>query len=219
MAKSESVGGRGGPPPPIKKNSSGLPTASSAARAGVGPCCPGRPRYEVAIRAIAHTQHAISRAVAQLATHGLLPAAAMASLRSISLRLHFVAWRRTAGATSWPGARGFGSREDIGTCQADSTSARRTWALPARVIPPLDEVSPLECSEGASPHHEANDGALGNRAGSPISQASRNAVATSTPFTHLSASTAGFHSGRPADSATLLASASRASSQRRTQSR
>lgn len=157
--------------------------------------------------------------MAQLATHGLLPAAAMASLRSISLRLHFVAWRRTAGATSWPGARGFGSREDIGTCQADSTSARRTWALPARVIPPLDEVSPLECSEGASPHHEANDGALGNRAGSPISQASRNAVATSTPFTHLSASTAGFHSGRPADSATLLASASRASSQRRTQSR
>ena len=83
VAKSESVGGRGGPPPPIKKNSSGLPTASSAARAGVGPCCPGRPRYEAAIRAIAHTQHAISRAVAQLATHGLLPAAAMASLRSI----------------------------------------------------------------------------------------------------------------------------------------
>ena len=129
MAKSESVGGRGGPPPPIKKNSSGLPTASSAARAGVGPCCPGRPRYEAAIRAIAHTQHAISRAVAQLATHGLLPAAAMASLRSISLRLHFAAWRRTAGATSCPGARGFGSREDAGTC------------------------------------HEANDGALGNRAG------------------------------------------------------
>ena len=27
-------------------------------------------------------------------------AAAMASLRSISLRLHFVAWRRAAGATS-----------------------------------------------------------------------------------------------------------------------
>ena len=159
VAKSESVGGRDGPPPPIKKNSSGLPTASSAARAGVGPCCPGRPRYEAAIRAIAHTQHAISRAVAQLATHGLLPAAAMASLRSISPRLHFAAWRRTAGATSCPGARGFGSREDAGTCQAASTSARRTWALPARVIPPLDEVSPLECSKGASPHHEANDGA------------------------------------------------------------
>ena len=145
----------------------------------------------------------------------------MASLRSISLAIHFVAWRRTAGATSWPGARGFGSREDIGTCQADSTSARRTWALPARVTPAPRRglAGSRSCSEGASPHHEANDGALGNRAGSPISQASRNAVATSTPFTHLSASTAGFHSGRPADSATLLASASRASSQRRTQSR
>ena len=92
--------------------------------------CPGTAaRYAAAIPAIAHTQQAISRAVAQLATHGLLPAAAMASLRSISLRLHFAAWRRTAGATSCPGARGFGSREDAGTC------------------------------------HEANDGALGNRAG------------------------------------------------------
>ena len=128
--------------------------------------CPGTAaRYAAAIPAIAHTQHAISRAVAQLATHGLLPAAAMASLRSISLRLHFAEWRRTAGATSWPGARGFGSREDIGTSQAASTGARRTWAVPARVIQPLDEVSPLECSEGASPHREANDGALGNRAG------------------------------------------------------
>lgn len=57
-------------------------------------------RSPAAIPAMAHTQHAISRAVAQLAMHGLLPAAAMASLRSISLRLHFVAWRRAAGATS-----------------------------------------------------------------------------------------------------------------------
>ena len=31
-------------PPPKKKNSSGLPTASSAARAGVGPCVRGRQR-------------------------------------------------------------------------------------------------------------------------------------------------------------------------------
>lgn len=95
------------------------------ARRGRNPCPGAAARYAAAIPAMAHTQHAISRAVAQLATHGLLPAAAMASLRSISLRLHFVAWRRTAGATSWPGARGFGSREDIGTCQADSTSADR----------------------------------------------------------------------------------------------
>ena len=139
MAKSESVGGRGGPPPPIKKNSSGLPTASSAARAGVGPCCPGRPRYEVAIRAIAHTQHAISRAVAQLATHGLLPAAAMASLRSISLRLHFAAWRRIAGATSCPGARGFGSREDADTCQAASTLQIETNRAATKMSVPFVE--------------------------------------------------------------------------------
>ena len=35
--------------------------------------------------------------MAQLATTGLLPAASIASLRSWSLRLHFAAWRLTAG--------------------------------------------------------------------------------------------------------------------------
>lgn len=70
------------------------------ARRGRNPCPGAAARYAAAIPAMAHTQHAISRAVAQLAMHGLLPAAAMASLRSISLRLHFVAWRRAAGATS-----------------------------------------------------------------------------------------------------------------------
>lgn len=67
------------------------------ARRGRNPCPGAAARYAAAIPAMAHTQHAISRAVAQLAMHGLLPAAAMASLRSISLRLHFVAWRRVAG--------------------------------------------------------------------------------------------------------------------------
>lgn len=138
----------------------------------------GRRRYAAAIPAIAQTQHAISRAVAQFATTGLLPAAAIASLRSCSLRLHFAACLLTAGAASWPGASGLGSRDDAGTCQAASTRAVRTWALPARVIPPLDEVSPLECSEGTSPHHEANSGAVRNLEKSPASQASRKAVAT-----------------------------------------
>ncbi len=36
-------------------------------------------------------------------------------------------------------------------CHADSTSSVRTWPLPARVILPLDTVSPLEDSEGTSP--------------------------------------------------------------------
>ena len=80
--------------------------------------------------------------------------------------------------------------------------ARLTWS-PARVIPPRDSVSPLERSEGASPHHAANDGALGNLEKSPASAASRNAVATSTPFTRHSASTVGAHSGREAASTTL----------------
>ena len=138
-----------------KKNSSGLPTASSAARAGVGPCCPGRPRYEAAIRAIAHTQHAISRAVAQLATHGLLPAAAMASLRS---HQPAVALRRVAphrGRDLLAGREGLrvarGHRDVPG-----GLDERAAHVGVARAgYPALDEVSPLECSEGASPHHEA----------------------------------------------------------------
>lgn len=130
--------------------------------------------YAPAILAIAHTQHAISRAVAQFATTGLLPEASIASLRSWSLRLHFVAWRLTAEDASCPGASGFGSREDMDTCQDASTSAQRTWALPARVIPPRDADSPLECSEGVSPHHEANDGAVGKREKSPAVSAGLN---------------------------------------------
>ena len=87
------------------------------------------PRYAVAIPAIAQTQHAISRAVAQLATTGLLPAASIASLRSWSLRLHFAAWRLTAGEACCPGASGFGARDDIGTCQAASVTANLRFAV------------------------------------------------------------------------------------------
>ncbi len=121
--------------------------------------------------AIAQTQRAISRAisraVAQFATQGLLPAWDMASRLSCRRRLHFAACLDTAGATPWPGLGFLGCLVDIGTCQDASTSARRTWPLPARVIPPRDSVSPLERSEGASPHHEANDGAVGNLEKSP----------------------------------------------------
>ena len=145
--------------------------------------------------AIAQTQQAISRAVAQFATQGLFPACDMASRLSCRRRLHFAACLDAAGATPWPGLGFLGWRVDIGTCHDASTSARLTWEFPARVIPPRDSVSPLERSEGASPHHAANDGALGNLEKSPASAASRNAVATSTPFTRHSASTVGAHSG------------------------
>ena len=143
-----------------KKDWSGLPTASSAARPGVGLLSAGGGHE--AIPAIAHTQQAISRAVAQFATQGLLPAADIASRLSCRRRLHFAACLDTAGAAPCPGLGLLGCLVDIGTCQDASTSARRTWPLPARVIPPRDSVSPLERSEGARPHHEANDGALGN---------------------------------------------------------
>ena len=53
--------------------------------------------------AIAQTQQAISRAVAQFATHGLLPAWDMASRLSCRRRLHFAACLDTAGATPRPG--------------------------------------------------------------------------------------------------------------------
>ena len=129
--------------------------------------------------AIAHTQQAISRAVAQFAAHGFLPAADMASRFSCRRRLHLAACLDPAGPATGPGLDLLGCLVDIGTCQDASTSARRTWPLPARVIPPRDSVSPLERSEGASPHHEANDGAVGNLEKSPASAASRKAVATS----------------------------------------
>ena len=115
--------------------------------------------------AIAQTQQAISRAVAQFATHGLFPAWDMASRLSCRRRSRFAACLDTAGATPWPGLGLLGRRVDAGACPAASTSARRTWELPARVIPPRDSVSPLERSEGASPHHAANDGARPERGG------------------------------------------------------
>ena len=102
--------------------------------------------------AIAQTQQAISRAVAQFATQGLFPACDMASRLSCRRRLHFAACLDAAGATPWPGLGFLGWRVDIGTCHDASTSARLTWEFPARVIPPRDSVSPLERSEGASPH-------------------------------------------------------------------
>lgn len=93
--------------------------------------------------AIAHTQQAISRAVAQFATHGLLPAWDMASRLSCRRRLHFAACLDAAGAAPWPGRGLLGWRADNGTCHDASTSARRTCELPARVIPPRDSVSLL----------------------------------------------------------------------------
>ena len=84
-----------------KKHWSGLPTASSAARPGVG-LLPAGGGHE-AIPAIAHARQAISRAVAQFATQGLLPAADIASRLSCRRRLHFAACLDTAGAAPCPG--------------------------------------------------------------------------------------------------------------------
>ena len=139
-AKSESVDGRGGVPAAQKKELEWPPNGLERGARRGRTLCPGTAaRYAAAIPAIAHTQQAISRAVAQLATHGLLPAAAMASLRSISLRLHFAAWRRIAGATSCPGARGFGSREDADTCQAASTLQIETNRAATKMSVPFVE--------------------------------------------------------------------------------
>lgn len=168
--------------------------------------------------AIAHTQQAVSRAVAQFATHGLFPAWDMASRLSCRRRLHFAACPDAAGAAPWPGLGLLGWRVDIGTCHDASTSARRTWELPARVIPLRGSVSPLGRSEGAGPHHEADGGAVGNLEKSPASAASRKAVATSMPFTRHGASTTGAHSGCEAASSTLRPSSLLASAQRSTAS-
>ncbi|WP_270480266.1 hypothetical protein, partial [Collinsella tanakaei] len=60
-----------------------------------------RGRYRT-MGAIAQTQQAISRAVAQFATQGLFPACDMASRLSCRRRLHFAACLDAAGATPWP---------------------------------------------------------------------------------------------------------------------
>lgn len=86
-----------------KKHWSGLPTASSAARPGVGLLSAGGGGGHDAIPAIAHARQAISRAVAQFATQGLLPAADIASRLTCRRRLHFAACLDTAGAAPCQG--------------------------------------------------------------------------------------------------------------------
>ncbi len=86
---------------------------------------PGSDSYGAA-GAIAQTQQAISRAVAQFATHGLLPAWDMASRLSCRRRLHFAACLDAAGATPWPGLGFLGCLVDIGTCQDVNANLRFT---------------------------------------------------------------------------------------------
>ena len=93
---------------------------------------------------------------------------------------------------------------DVGVPRAGDPAAR--LRLAARAL------------RGGRPHHEANDGAVGNLEKSPASAASRKAVATSTPFTRQSASTTGAHPGRAAASSTLRSSSLLASAQRSTAS-
>ena len=91
--------------------------------------------------------------------------------------------------------------------------------MPAFVMPPLETVSPLECSEGTRPAHAPSAGALPKRERSPTSAASAWAVTVSMPLRHLRASTVGLHLGLPADSATLASRPRFASSHLATHSR
>ena len=69
-------------------------------------------------------------------------------------------------------------------------------------MPPWATFSPLECSEGVSPSHAANDLAFRNLANSPASKTMSAAVMTSMPFRHRRESTLFFHLGLDASSAT-----------------
>ena len=62
-------------------------------------------------------------------------------------------------------------------------------------MPPWATFSPLECSEGVSPSHAANDLAFRNLANSPASKTMSAAVMTSMPFRHRRESTLFFHLG------------------------
>ena len=70
------------------------------------------------------------------------------------------------------------------------------------VIAPLRSLSPLECSEGVSPSHAANDLALLNLENSPASKTMSAAVMTSMPFRQRRESILFFHLGLDASSAT-----------------
>ena len=85
-------------------------------------------------------------------------------------------------------------------------SAVRARALPALVIPPRRSDSPLECSDGVSPHQLAKAGAERNLRKDPASAASLKAVRVSIPLMQESASTAGRHRSAPASATTLLSS-------------
>ena len=69
-------------------------------------------------------------------------------------------------------------------------------------MPPRTTLSPLERSDGVSPIHAANDLAFLNLEKSPASKTTSAALATSTPFRHLSESTLRFHLGFDASAST-----------------
>ena len=76
--------------------------------------------------------------------------------------------------------------------------------MPALVMPPCRTLSPLECSEGVSPSHAANDLALLNLENSPASKTRSAALVTSMPFRHLMESILRFHLGLDASASTSL---------------
>ena len=208
-ASSQSRGGVAVPRCPEKRNWNGLQRSSSAAR-------PGRTLIWAA-GAVDHERYrpdpqAIRRA-RRSSPRRALPACDTASRLSRSGGGR--ASRRASTPRARPVARlGLGWRVDIGTCHDTPRRARASREFPCAGDPLRISVSLLERSEGASPHHAANDGALGNLEKSPASAASRNAAATSTPSTRRSASTVGARSGREAASTTLRSSSLLASPQR-----
>ena len=88
----------------------------------------------------------------------------------------------------------------------------RASALPALVIPPRRSDSPLERSDGTSPHQLAKAGAVRNLVKEPASAASLKAVRVSIPLMQESASTARRHRSVRARASTFFSSCRRSDS-------
>ena len=93
-----------------------------------------------------------------------------------------------------------------------TTSAVLASRLPVLVIPPRRSVSPLERSDGTSPHQLAKAGAVRNLVKEPASAASLKAVRVSIPLMQESASTAGRHRSVRARASTFFSSCRRSDS-------
>ena len=89
--------------------------------------------------------------------------------------------------------------------------------MPVLVIPPLASISPLECSDGVRPSHEAYAPAEVNRLKHPASAAGQKAVTASMPLMHESAPTTPAHRSERDSASTRLPRAHLPDSAQRTQ--